>query len=149
MKAHADKLCIGSYRRIDPLRQTYKTIRHSLNIFLQKSIHAARTEFAGSQIIFCNDIVFFYRSVRDHHNLCSDFKGSGRIIDYFADPLVDQCHRQFLTQNLFRPCTLIVTLIRMADRQSGRTHDHLSVIDLHFLKCDFKLSWTFQLIHRI
>ena len=134
---------------IDPFRQCNQAIRYCLDIFLQESIRSTCTELTRSQIILCYDLICFTGEIRNHNDILSHRKCAGRIIDHLADSLVDECHGKLFPEDFFPSGSLIISLIRITDRQVGRTYNDLLIVECNVLKDHLKLTRPFELIYRI
>ena len=140
--ADADDLCKSSYGQVDIFRQGNKTVRFHAYIFLHKTVKTAGPKLTASEIIFCNDVVLFSRSIRNHYNKSSLFKLACGVESNPADCLMDESHWKLFAKDIFCAETLVITLVSIADRQADRMNNHVRFIKGNVIKDQFKLTWS-------
>ena len=116
MVAYGNQFGKSSDVIVDSVRHGHNSVSSHGYDILHKTIKSAGTEFAAAQIVLRNDVILLHRCVRNHYHLLTRFKISCRIIDYFADCFVNQCHRQFLLQHFRRTSPLEIALVCVTNR---------------------------------
>ena len=140
MNADGNNLGKGGNLGVNAFGKKHKPVRRKLNIFLHKAVEAACTEFARTQIVFGNDFVLLNGCIRNHNDLIARLEASVGAVNDFADTLVNQRHRKLFGKHLCVSCTLIISLVGVADRKILRTDNDLGLENINFIESDFKFS---------
>ena len=147
--ADCHNLCESRHGPVDIRRKTEHTVSVQSHIILHEAVKSAGAEFGTAQIILSDDLIFFHRGVRYHDDQFSRLELSQRVVNHIADSFVYQCHRQLLCQNLCRTASLIIALVRMADRQVCRTDNHLLSVQINIIKGHLKSAGSDQPVYCI
>ena len=134
---------------VDSVRHGHNSVSSHGYDILHKTVKSAGTEFAAAQIVLRNDVILLHRSIRYHYHLLSRFKISCRIVDYFTDCFVNQCHRQFFLQHFRRPGSLKIALIRIANGKMCRSNQHRISIYINVGKLRLNASRLYKSIYCI